>query len=370
MENNKTHWTEMANNMVNTWAETGTQMWKGWFDLMGLTPIPEPVTDAKPAFKYVAQRFVDNQELFVRFLKLSFNAWMEIFPKVESGEDWQEVLRKYTEQMRQQLEQFFSGTLKASQDTTQLWQLYLKETQKFSQLWLSALSSSMGPIGKTMTGTAEPWIELNNLYWNLLYEESFGSLMQSPILGPTREFNGKLLRAFDAWTKLYRATIDYQVVLSDVQVRSFEELMRELVSLVGKGKKIEDWREFQDLWSRVADDVFAEEFCSEDNLKVRGRFLNALNTYRLYQQELMELWMKAMNVPVRSEVDEVHKNIYELRKEVKMLKASLGGDRVTKQETQALLEEISTLKKALANYESVEQEIQALRQELNTLKQD
>ena len=36
------------------------------------------------------------------------------------------------------------------------------------------------------------------------------------------------------------------------------------------------------------------------------------------------MWMKMMNMPLRSEVDEVHKNIYELRKEVKALKKALA----------------------------------------------
>jgi len=299
---------------------------------MGVLPAPNLVEDAQPELKYLAQRFIDNQDLLMRFLKLSFKAWQDILPKVQSGKDWQAVLQTYTDQMRHQLQEFSVGSLKVSQDASQLWQLYLKETQKFSQLWTASLGSFLRPMSKAIAGTPEPWLELNNLYWNLLYEESFGSLMQSPILGPTRELTGKLLRGFDAWTNLYRSSLDYQVVLADVQVRSFEELMRVLVSKAEKGEKVEDWREFQQLWSQVADDVFAEAFCSEDNLKIRGKFLNSLNIYRQQQQALLELWMKGLNLPLRSEVDEIHKTLYELRKEVKQLKKALA--KYETQETQ------------------------------------
>jgi class III poly(R)-hydroxyalkanoic acid synthase PhaE subunit len=323
MEKATTHWSEMTNTLVQTWADTGTQMWEKWFDLMGLASTSEAVTESNPAFKNLAQRYADNKELYTRFLKLSYQTWTDIIPKIESGQDWQQVLSNYTDKMRQQFDEFFSGTLKISEDSSQLWQIYIQKTLKFNQLWVDAIASSMGPMSKTVTGTTHPWIELNNLYWDLLYEETFGSLMQSPVLGPTREFNGKLVRAFDAWTELYQATVNYQIVLGNVQIRSFEELMKELVSLAEKGKKIENWRQFQDLWSQVADDVFAQEFCSEDNLKIRGKFLNALNKYRLYQQELTESWLRMMNMPLRSEVDEMHKNIYELRKEVKTLKKAL-----------------------------------------------
>jgi class III poly(R)-hydroxyalkanoic acid synthase PhaE subunit len=324
MERKATSWGQMASDFTQNWAETGTQMWKNWFELMNLAPSSAPAADRQFEFPYFAQRFAEHQQLFARWLKLSFDAWTDMFPQVSAGEDWQQVLKKYTQQIREQFDNFFGGTLAASQDTTQLWQLYMQEMQKFNQLWANAIASSIKPMSQTVTGSSAPWIELNNLYWNLLYEETFGSLMQSPILGPTRELNGKLLRAFDAWTNLYRATVDYHVVLGNVQMRSLEALMRELVSLAEKGKKVDDWREFQQIWSRVADDVFAAEFCDEHNLKVRGKFLNALNTYRIYQQELMELSLKMMNMPVRSEVDEMHKSIHELRKEVKALKKALA----------------------------------------------
>ena len=175
--------------------------------------------------------------------------------------------------------------------------------------------------------------------------------MQSPLLGPTREFNAKLLKTFDSWSNFYQASINYQVILTDVQIRSFEQLLLELVSLAKKGEKIETWQQFQPLWSCTADRVFKETFCDEDNLKIRGKFLNALNTFKLHQQELMELWLKSINLPTRREVDEVHKNIYELRKEIKTLKKRYQADDV--QNIHSLRKEIEILKKIIAKDEKI-----------------
>jgi class III poly(R)-hydroxyalkanoic acid synthase PhaE subunit len=319
-----TAWTEMATEVVNTWTETGTKMWKSWFDVMGNIPTPNPLNDGQPELKDVAQRFLNNRDLLVRFLKLSVEAWQDIFPKIESGDDWQNVLKKYTEQMQSQLNIFSSSYLTATKNTGELWQLYLEETQKFSQLWTDPLGLSMGNMSKAFSGNSSALIELNNFYWNLLYEETFGSLMQTPLLGPTREFNGKLLSGFEAWTNLYKSSIDYQLVLGDIQVKSFESLMKELVAKAEKGENIDDWKQFQTLWSQVADDVFEKAFCEEHNLKVRGEFLNNLNKYRIQQQGLMEVYLHMMNLPSRHEIDEVHRTIYELKKEVKQLKKTIA----------------------------------------------
>jgi class III poly(R)-hydroxyalkanoic acid synthase PhaE subunit len=325
MENNTTSWNDMSSQALNAWTSAGTQIWKNWFDLMGSTTQSSATPTSQPGFQQVTQQFASNQQLIMRLLQLSFDTWRDLFPKVEAGQDWQQAMTHYNQQIQSQIETFSHSNLKIYQDATELWQLYLQEWQKVSQLWMSSLGNAIGPMSQVGLGnTSEPWLELNNLYWNLLYEESFGSLMQSPLLGPSREFNGKLLRNFDAWSKLYRATLDYQVVLTTVQTRSFERLMQELVTMAEQGKTVKDWKEFQQIWSRVADDVFEQAFCDENNLKVRGRFLNALNTYRIHQQDLMELWMKNFNIPSRNEVDEVHRSLYELRKEMKQLKKQLA----------------------------------------------
>jgi polyhydroxyalkanoate synthase subunit PhaE len=376
MEKESTNWSEMANHLANAWVEVGTQMWKNWFDLVGSVPASGTVTDPKPGAKSATQeQFAQNQELFARFIKMSFDAWKDISPKVESGGDWQQVLKKYTEQMSAQLQEFSAETSKGSQDVNYLWQIYTQEMQKFSQLWLTTLGVPVKPLDREVNRTSEPWFGLNNLYWNLLYEQNFGNLTQSPTLGVNREFTGKVLRAFNSWTDLYRGSINYQRMLAGIQIRSFEDLMQELVLLTKKGEKVDDWRQFQQLWSRIADRVFEEEFRKEDNLKIRGTFLNALNTYKPHQQELVELWLKTLNMPVRSEVDEVHKNIYELRKESKTLNKKLAHYEAIAQETeqlrstvaearqhdQELRQEVQTLTQKLANYEAIAQETEQLR---------
>ena len=61
-----------------------------------------------------------------------------------------------------------------------------------------------------------------------------------------------------------------------------------------------------------------------------------------------EIWLKTMNLPLRSEVDEVHQNIYHLRKEVKMLKQALAKYEQQEQLTLELFQEVQALKQALA----------------------
>jgi class III poly(R)-hydroxyalkanoic acid synthase PhaE subunit len=324
MSEETTSWNNMATAMMGNWIDTSNQIWKSWADLMGNMPTMAKITDNTTPFTELSQRFADNQELYLKFLQLSFKAWQDIFPKVESGENWQDILKNYTQQMQDQLKHFSDSSLKTTEDKQKLWEIYLKEVQNLNQLWLASIGAFFQPMSGAISGMGEPWIELNNVYWKLFYDENLSKYWQMPLVGPTRQFSGKLLKGFDAWTNLYHASQNYQLILADIQVKSFEALMEKLANMASKGEIVKDWKEFQKIWTSVADAEFEKAFCQEKNLKIRGQFINSLNLYRIQQQELQEIWLKGLNIPSRQEIDEMHKTIYELRKEVKSLKKALG----------------------------------------------
>lgn len=209
------------------------------------------------------------------------------------------------------------------QNQAQLWQLYLKGLQKLNQVWAELLWQSIGNTSTKVAGDRLALSEVTNLYWEI-YEKTLGSFLQSPTLGYTREFNSKLLQGFDSWMNFSKASYDYQIVLADVWLKTFEELMQKLSTSQENSETIENWRQFLQVWSSAFDKVFAQTFGTEDGLQVRGKFLNAAMTYRLQQQQIVEVFLKMSDLPIRSEVDEMHRSIYELRKEVKSLKKALA----------------------------------------------
>ena len=209
----------------------------------------------------------------------------------------------------------------ANQDIAGLWQLYITEFLQLNQLWIRLWADSLAASAKLSEAAARP-NDRQPTFWNWMYEAT-GSLTQMPLLGISRGFNHKLIQTVEAWVKLYPTSFDYQKLLAEIQIRALEQLTRELILLLQKGEPV-SLPQVQQLWSGTADRLFEQAFCSEDNLRVRGQLLNAVNHHKLCQQELLELWMKTLNMPIRSEVDEVHQSIYELRKEVKRLKKSLA----------------------------------------------
>jgi class III poly(R)-hydroxyalkanoic acid synthase PhaE subunit len=321
------------------WADAQQQFWDVWQGMIGTPEKPSaPYTQLFEQWRdlavkalenwsgddmitrLVAEQFVNSQTALLRFVEMTVNAWAEIGPKMAAGEDWQ----AYADAMRQQFAETYAGTTEASEDLNELWALYMAEWQRLSQPWMEPLQRTATLGASILSGRgSDELVELTNLYWDA-FEQTFGSLLQAPGLGLTRELNEKIARGFDRWLDYRRASADYQRKLADAWSEAFEELVSEMAGLSEKGGTISSIRDLLLLWGQVADRVFVKTFQTDEYVQIQGQFLNAAMAYRIQQREIMEIYLQANDIPTRSEVDEAHRNIYELRKEIKALKKQVA----------------------------------------------
>lgn len=364
-------WNEQVDFLTSIWGETQKKMWESWYDLIRTAPAPLTTytslldewrklatqgvelwtVDAEPIAKNISRQLIASQSTMIRFLELTSDAWKAMAPSIENDGDWQSVLKSYVERLRNQLIPDAAGLLRTSQDLAELWKLYLEELQALTQPWLTSVRRSPWHLGEALTGSGDKseLVQLTNLYWDA-YERTFGRLVESPGFGFTREINEKILKAFDAWTDFRRASTEYQIVLASAWGDIFEQVMRNLVKRSQQGNPVKSVRELMRLWTETADASLEKVFRSEEYVKVQGQLFDAAMNYRLHEQEVVELVLKTGYVPTRSEVDEAHRNIYELRKEVKALKKALKGTTFADSSGTAVAElrqEINGLKKAL-----------------------
>ncbi|MBN2304175.1 MAG: class III poly(R)-hydroxyalkanoic acid synthase subunit PhaE, partial [Anaerolineae bacterium] len=341
-------WTEQAGNMMNAWADAQRQWWENWQTVAGMSAeTANPVEPAvriftqwqsliqesmrgwtgagagrDPVMRQVADQFIASQSAMMKFVELLSNAWTDLAPRMAAGEDWQAALLATMNRVREQ----FTGTTGAAQDMGALWSLYMDEWGRLSRLWAEPFQRVPWTGAAGLTGTGGDLgdvIELTNLYWDA-FEQSFGALLESPGLGYNRELNEKIAKGFDSWLDFRRASASYQAKLADVWAEAFEQLVREMADLAEKGKMVDSVRELMLLWGQVADRVFVETFRTDEYVRVQGEFLNAAMAYRIERRAIMEVLLNLYDLPTRSEVDEAHRNIYELRKEVKALKKQVA----------------------------------------------
>lgn len=334
-------WNKQTETMMNAWLDAQRQWWEAWqgtTESANAADVFSPLfmqwqglmqqslaswTGNSPIARQVAEQFVASQGAMLRFVELATRAWSEVQPKLVGVDDWSSIVSQYAEQIRAQFDQFHVGTAKATENLNELWALYTEELRRMGMVWAEAIQRAPEFVVFPGMGDGSGVLELTNLYWDA-FERTFGGLLESPGLGLTRELNEKIARGFDRWLDFRRASADYQSKLSDVWSEAFEQLMHEMTELSERGKMVSGVRDLLLLWGQVADRVFIETFRTDEYVQIQGQMLNAAMAYRVQVREIMEYVLNALDLPTRSEVDEAHRNIYELRREVKALKKELA----------------------------------------------
>jgi polyhydroxyalkanoate synthase subunit PhaE len=334
-------WAEYAKSMTEAWTDAQKTLWKTWAESISTKPksgststVPE-MTDlwsqisqqsmeawqegAAPIAKATTEQFFAVQETAIRFLEFSARIWEAIGPQMQAGEDWSTTLENNLEQFRKQWIQFPEVAKGTVDDINSLWSQYLQQWQRFGQPWGLAMQRTPEFFARMMTGDSTAYIGLSNLYREA-YQGTFARLVASPGLGMTREFNEKFQSGFDAWVSWQLATLEYQGVLGEIWDRAFKQFQEGILSLAEKGEKIETLRDFILLWTRGAEQVFTDAFQTEGYVLAQGQMLNAAMAYRIREREIIEVFLNLYDLPTRSELDETHRRIYELRKEVKALR--------------------------------------------------
>ncbi|NDJ76536.1 MAG: class III poly(R)-hydroxyalkanoic acid synthase subunit PhaE [Chloroflexi bacterium] len=331
-------WHEPTEEMMKAWLDAQQNWWQSWHGVLQASTAPyqqmvkqwqdlvqqslERWTSDESSAKQVAGQWVTGQAGMLRFVEMVMHAWEQVEAQIKMGQDWQASLGDYVDQMREQLFPSAAGVAQATDDMSELWSVYLEEMQRLGQLWLEPFNHAPWGAGAAPAGQSSEVVEMTNLFWEA-FERTFGTLLQSPSLGYTRELNEKIAQGFESWLDFRRASAAYQARLADAWAEAFEVLLGEMVASAEEGSTIGTMRDLLRLWGRVADRVFIETFHTDEYIQLQGHLLNASMKYRIQQREIVEVFQSAADLPTRHEVDEAHRNIYALRKEIRQLERTV-----------------------------------------------
>jgi class III poly(R)-hydroxyalkanoic acid synthase PhaE subunit len=337
-------WTQQAEQMLKTWTEAQKNVWDSWQDLagraVGVPPkpqafFPNPMdwfqqsmsawTDPAGVARDAGRQVFGSQFSMMRNLEMLTRAWQMVGPRLDSGQDWRSSLSDFTTNWFQQLTGGANGLLDISKDTQALWQSYLSEWGPLLRPWISSAleATGTGHIGEMMLGGSAGLSRLLMMEQDEFQSPPFTDLADIPSIGVMREHQAKILRAFDAFVDMRKIMLTFNKMTMGALNKSVETVMATLVEKSEKGETIQSVRDLNRLWLDSADKVFTEMYVSEEYLAAQRQLSSAGMTYKIVQHDVVEMVLKNLNLPTRSELDDAYKTLYELRKDVKALKKAL-----------------------------------------------
>jgi class III poly(R)-hydroxyalkanoic acid synthase PhaE subunit len=148
---------------------------------------------------------------------------------------------------------------------------------------------------------------------------------------------GLFANRFEPWTRLHAADAEFRKIeqqfreaVIDVHLRALDELERRLKS---RGTSTPTERELYDLWIECGESVFTEVAHTPEFAKLQGEMSNAAVRRLREHQRVIEEIAKAFDLPTRTELNSVHRQVRTLREELERMKTAATQDRREREET-------------------------------------
>ena len=136
-------------------------------------------------------------------------------------------------------------------------------------------------------------------------------LVEGPEFADIGTIERQLLKATGEWLALREASAAYRAVTAGAWSRAFQTFSKETAKdprLLQQG-----FRAVLDRWLGIANDELIRTQRTDEFLKAQRELLAAGVAYRLKERELVEVWCETHSIPTRTEVDDLHRTVHELR---------------------------------------------------------
>jgi class III poly(R)-hydroxyalkanoic acid synthase PhaE subunit len=149
-------------------------------------------------------------------------------------------------------------------------------------------------------------------------------LEQMPPLGLAREQTQAWRDLSAAQDECQKLGQELRTILTQVQADALTLLEQRVREREQSNGTVSTYRELYDLWVECGEQVYAQVAHSDAYAKLQAELGNATMRLRARQQKVIEHGLKQFDLPTRSELNTVHRQMRELRAKVAALEAQVA----------------------------------------------
>lgn len=154
--------------------------------------------------------------------------------------------------------------------------------------------------------------------WLKTARASFGHIGEIPAVGPSREKTEKTMKVFPLFINLYSVWMDS---ISDFQELSLEAMKRMTDKTASLDEISPDrYKEIYNIWVETYSDTFREFLRSGHFARDLGEFISGFIEMQKYNREMLEEnFLRPNDLPTKTEMDELNRELYSLKKKIREL---------------------------------------------------
>jgi hypothetical protein len=197
------------------------------------------------------------------------------------------------------------------------------------ELW-SAATSAAGRLATSLpkTGDADSVVEATFrkiadprswLGGSGEMDDVLGRMAEGPRFADLWEAERRYAGVLQAWMNLRRRSLEHNAVVLQAWLQAARRFTEQLA---GRGAEVKplDAKGALAVWTETANQQLLETQRSEPFLQSQAAMIRATTDLRMAQQDLVEHFGKQYGFPTRTELDDVHRTVTELRRELRAIR--------------------------------------------------
>jgi hypothetical protein len=158
--------------------------------------------------------------------------------------------------------------------------------------------------------------------WTDIYEKEFQQFFQIPQLGLLRTYQEKANQVADKYNLLQSTLSEFTRLLSMPFNRSMLVMQEKLSEMATSGELTEDTKFYYNMWVKVLEGHFMTLFQTPEYVETLSRTITALADFAKARNAAMEDLLGMLPVAKRSEMDDMARELYQLKKRLRELEKS------------------------------------------------
>jgi class III poly(R)-hydroxyalkanoic acid synthase PhaE subunit len=187
--------------------------------------------------------------------------------------------------------------------------------------WSKATKSSKeSKTAGDLEGAGRKFLEM----WLGLYEKEIRPILNAPQLGLTRSYQERMNRFLDKFHGYQAAIAEFMQLLNAPIERSLRDMESMMEKAAGQGKLSgDDFRDYYNFWIKSLESDYMALLQSPEYIGTLSRTLTAVQDFNVVRDEMLVDLLQALPIPTNRDMDELYKELYQLKKMVKEVSAKM-----------------------------------------------
>ncbi len=206
-----------------------------------------------------------------------------------------------------------------------------------AELWRSGMA--LGSVGNSLpgldaTGAANATLGrmLDPVSLSLMGGNQVGEALrrmtEGPQLADVGSVERRMAQIMELYVEVQSASRSYEALVAGAWMEANQSFTTAMSKRFGSGEPVES-KEALRTWLSIADEVLTRTHRSPAYLEAQRRLLRAGMDFLLAERELVEALVEPAGLPTRSEIDELHKTVQTLKRQVRALEKARSASRRT-----------------------------------------